>query len=73
MLKFALTPNSTLGATPGIKIGHKLHSRAQCRSTRGLETFTDPFPVIQRGSVRSEGTISFSNSPGHKDDGRDDG
>jgi hypothetical protein len=35
----------------GSKIGHEVHPRAQSMSTRGSETFTDPFQVTQRGRV----------------------
>jgi hypothetical protein len=42
-------------------------------STRGTETITSSFLVTQHGSVRTESTMGFSNSPGLKDDGQEDG
>jgi hypothetical protein len=57
----------------GSKIVYELHPRAQPMSTRGPEIFTDPFLVIQRGSIQIGSMISLCHSPGLKNDDQEDG
>jgi hypothetical protein len=42
-------------------------------STNGTKTFTNSFPVTQRGSVQIVSMIRFSISPGLKGDDQEDG